>query len=855
MDAVGNRIPDVAASHSRLRHDVQVSSQSSAQRGAGTTLVAAQQPPSDWTAAEQALWRAFRDGGELNLRDPDPTRNDPLDGGDWKEPRTLRASVIAQLLLNPPDLEPGHSARLRLIGARITGKLDLGCGTVAPFLFQGCRFDNSPNLNDCIAAFVAFSGSYLPGLEAARLTCNGPVWMDRVRSNGIIMFANAKIHGGVRLRNVQLDDLEGDHRLCLCDASINGNLLLSDAKIGGTVGLNATKVAGDVRFSATTITSTVEAISARQASISGSVIALRDFGCTGTVQMEGVHIRGQLLLGGAHISSKEGAAALDLDHARIDLGLLARKIKVDGQILMHHAQIGCQVSLRGAKLSNQGDVALRADHLVVDGSLMLDEKTDVEGQINLHGAEVKCALEISDATIESVGMSAIRADGIRVHHHLLAQDCHVTGAINLADATVGGSMVFTDATLEHDGNYVFDARRMTVSGRVTMDGKFSSVGAVSFADAAIGTDFYFNDSKFAAAHNRICLDLTGSQVQGDVVGNRARIEGFCDLAAIKCGGDVRLADATITGVPANVASLGSPVDKRKGGTWRGVALRATSASIAGDLDLRSSTLGESLVLTKATIGHSVLLTDASLSASDGSALVAIGTTAETLDLRLKAQPRANMDLTSGNINSLTDSPTSWPISAEIKIDGFRYRRLDSALTPPDRLRWLSRATRSYTPQPYEQLASYYIANGNADEARKVNLESIRRSYRARGPMFRVWGKIQDWSLGYGYQPVRAVIIFLTLWITASIWFATGVGPCVRFGVRWTNLCPDALVGHSTWSPWLYSFDLLLPIVNLGYKTAWDPTGISRIIALILIVAGWVLTTTIVAAMGRILRRS
>ena len=62
------------------------------------------------------------------------------------------------------------------------------------------------------------------------------------------------------------------------------------------------------------------------------------------------------------------------------------------------------------------------------------------------------------------------------------------------------------------------------------------------------------------------------------------------------------------------------------------------------------------------------------------------------------------------------------------MNGFSYDRLDSGLTPRQRLDWLTQAARNYSPQPYEQLASYYVANGNADQARKVRLESIRRSY-------------------------------------------------------------------------------------------------------------------------------
>ena len=130
--------------------------------------------PADWTDSEKDLWRCYQDGEELDLSDPDPTRNDPGDGGAWDEHRQLPRLLFPHILLNPPDQNPEDTPRFRVTGARITGKLDLGCGTAVAFLFYECRFDNSPFLNDMTAPFVGFSHCYLPGLDAARITCSGP---------------------------------------------------------------------------------------------------------------------------------------------------------------------------------------------------------------------------------------------------------------------------------------------------------------------------------------------------------------------------------------------------------------------------------------------------------------------------------------------------------------------------------------------------------------------------------------------------------------------------------------------------------------------------------------------------------
>ena len=62
------------------------------------------QPPGDWSESEKAMWVAFLTGGELDLRDADPIQNDPATASDWGRARSLRASVIAQIILDPPRL-------------------------------------------------------------------------------------------------------------------------------------------------------------------------------------------------------------------------------------------------------------------------------------------------------------------------------------------------------------------------------------------------------------------------------------------------------------------------------------------------------------------------------------------------------------------------------------------------------------------------------------------------------------------------------------------------------------------------------------------------------------------------------
>ena len=54
---------------------------------------------------------------------------------------------------------------------------------------------------------------------------------------------------------------------------------------------------------------------------------------------------------------------------------------------------------------------------------------------------------------------------------------------------------------------------------------------------------------------------------------------------------------------------------------------------------------------------------------------------------------------------------------------------------------------------------------------------------------------------------------------------------------------------------IYTLDLLLPIVNLGQKNAFNPTGAEQWLSYALMAAGWILATTIAAGVARVLRRA
>ncbi|MBT2386008.1 oxidoreductase [Streptomyces sp. ISL-11] len=147
------------------------------------------EPPAglDLTTAEWGMWRAFRTGSTHDLRTPHPERNDPGGSHPWGPERSVRARLVALLLLDGPPALPGRVSALKLNGVQITGTLDLSGGTVVPYVeMHNCRFDQQVLLPESHFTTLRLVGCAIPRLEAARLRTEGDLHLPRcVVQNGI----------------------------------------------------------------------------------------------------------------------------------------------------------------------------------------------------------------------------------------------------------------------------------------------------------------------------------------------------------------------------------------------------------------------------------------------------------------------------------------------------------------------------------------------------------------------------------------------------------------------------------------------------------------------------------------------
>jgi hypothetical protein len=272
-----------------------------------------------------------------------------------------------------------------------------------------------------------------------------------------------------------------------------------------------------------------------------------------------------------------------------------------------------------------------------------------------------------------------------------------------------------------------------------------------------------------------------------------------------------------------------------------VALRLSRAQVAADVFCNGMTCSGRVRAAGATIGGRLSLDDARISDAVDAALDAPALNAGELSLRF-AEAAGLVDLRHARVRFLRDAPARWPGS--LRIDGLTYEALEPRVPARDRLRWLARDPDGHQPQPYQQLAAHYTAIGQPAQARQVLRESERVQRRTMTPLGRAWSLLQDVTVGYGYTPWRAMTWLVVLLVTGSLVYYFAPPPPFRSG--------SVAVPH--FNAVIYTVDLLLPVVDLGQKHAFDPAGAEQWLSYLLVAAGWVLVTTIAAGAARVLSR-
>jgi uncharacterized protein YjbI with pentapeptide repeats len=604
-----------------------------------------------------------------------------------------------------------------------------------------------------------------------------------------------------------------------------------------------------------------------------SELALEECTVTGPVVLSDARIEGPLRLIGTRL---DGAGAHALAGVRLMIrGVLdARELQTDGEVRLSGARIDGNIDLRGARLSHSDGDALEAAGVQVGGNLRCDRAFSAQGRVVLAGASVAGDAIFSGATLRGTtdpaeravlvlprgsadSTAALVADRIAVHGNLvLDAGFTAVGSVRVTNARIGGYLQLSGATLGQpvepdtgNGDHSQPVPVALAADGIEVHGDLEArqvpTGAGDF-----GALQAYGQVRLVGAQVNGSASLSGVQLHGpglDVLfADRLRIGGSLFMRGLEAAGSIRLHHANIgSTLDCTAAQLDAP-------------RRRPDGSIKPSLDARAVTVGKDVYasrgftatggvrLSLAEVSKSVNFNNARLGgAGEGvAALRARGMTCQELRLGFAESPRGDVSLAGVVASSVFDSEQLWTTDGTVDVEDFRYQSLTAS---PDvdvttRLRWLRAVLFDYDPDPYDSLAASYRDCGHDDRADAVLLAKQQHRHSVHGPAGRVWGWLQEWTVGYGYRPWRAALWLAVCWLLGSLWFAYHQLPRLDSGQ------------NPSWQPVIYAADLLVPVVNLGQDGLWQTSGISAWIAGLLTAVGWLLLSTGAAGVTRILTR-
>ena len=451
----------------------------------------------------------------------------------------------------------------------------------------------------------------------------------------------------------------------------------------------------------------------------------------------------------------------------------------------------------------------------------------IEREMRLINCELPYALTLRRAQTRTISLQGcrcqdIKADGVEIRGNLYLNNITVKGLVQLHRAKVEGDFVCSGGQFGgtgQDGN-ALACDGAWIGGSVFLSNNFTSRGAVRMIGVKIEEQF----------------DCSGGHFEGADNGGNALL---CDHANIS--GSVYLGNGFVA----------------KG------AVRFPVAFIAGDIVCRNGTLSIAEVVADNNYGvKQKTATDLFLSRALVLSRSTVGGTLWLLWRSSEMTFHGGVDLTGARIGRIVDAvkPNTKPRESDpspigagdnptfLMLDGLLYDRFgeQTDLSADARIAFMrlqqdGDLKENFKPQPWMQMVKVLRESGHTDAAREVAI--AYEEQRRKGGQFRwlgsIFHRIYGALVGYGHRPVRLARIALAVWLVCSAIFATAAdfgvmaptNPRIYEDNNYSSCRPESdgnwttcktPYEYTTFNSWIYSLDLILPIIDLQQEHDWSP---------------------------------
>jgi hypothetical protein len=430
----------------------------------------------------------------------------------------VRAEFLRFLALGGDEFAPVHEAGVELHNALVDSKIDLrGAKCAGRLILLKCFVEGALLIEDASLGILPLDGSRVAGITGNRAKISGSVFLQNgFVSEGEVSFHSAEIGGNLQCTGAKI----GGNLDCV-GAKIGGNVLLNAGfECKGLAFFNLARIGGDLDCCGGTFVGVDGwAIVATGAIVSGDVklSSFRDekknldpcFKAEGSVSLVNADIGESLDCSAASFKRKPAGVVLDFSRAKIkgDVSLNCpakdKRFEAEGEVRFVSARIGGDVNFGGASIRNENGQAITADNAKT-GGLFAAVGFVVRGLVSLSGAEISKDLDFRSSAIENpdnvaLNCSLIRVKGLVMLGHWDRCRFEAFGMVNFYGAEIGVNFECFGGRFVNPKGVALDCQVAKIACCVFLgtnyDDKvkyklaFEADGEVKFIGASVGLQF------------------------------------------------------------------------------------------------------------------------------------------------------------------------------------------------------------------------------------------------------------------------------------------------------------------------------------------------------------------------------
>jgi hypothetical protein len=397
-------------------------------------------------------------------------------------------------------------------------------------------------------------------------------------------------------------------------------------------------------------------------------------------------------------------------------------------------------------------------------------------------------------------------------------------------------------------------------------------GQVSFLFVEAGRNFEAQDARFTNSEQHV--SFKEMKVGEDALINRSIFQGSVDFRDVRINGNLDANETQFQSrkYPVLFNSIQAKFASFTGAIFSGPADFSYS-EIDFNLDMHKAYFkdpGVTTIFSEMTIGKSFFLAETVFDGAVNFEYIDIGNALDLSGCQFNNVEEQTASLSSMNVggfiflnNTVFNGPvnlsrtvtkglvaadTNWPKEENgTNVSGLVFEEIDVHGSENNKVDFISLLERSpFERQSYQRLEDYYNRLGYPSFADYVFIKVNQRERREHLTWMHYrwwWNGFLDIFVLYGRDPLRAAGWCLLIVILGYFVFRKKEKMKMLVETEWP------------YRPFLYSLDLFLPLVDLGYARRWEPTPerrAARVYAKIHQYLAWILIPVALLAIAGVL---